>query len=328
MLTNFWVIAQLIVQFCTIALLCYATIFGLRALRYWSIRENSQRQLNLERQNYLVSAIMQLCLWFQGICFLMFLHTINEYLPPLIKGAMCATGTLNANEWGYYLLTIKCLDIFVYALYLFFEHLDNREPAYPLTPSKYYLLLLAFFCALAELFFVLSYYANLKPNIITTCCSVDFTASNPVLYGLLGDGQFYANIFIGLFGLLLMLLFFQKRSNIGLSFATLFVAVLYTVFGVYALKYFFVKYIYGLPTHQCLFDIFFSQYYRVGYFIFGAYYLLLISVLLRLSLYVVKHKIKQDIDLLDNYLRFMAIVGLFFSFILPCLYYFWGKYQF
>ena len=138
MFTDYWVIAQLWAQGCALMLLLYASFFAVRSLRFWVGESDSALQTNLERQNYLMSAIMQVGLWFQALSLLMFLHTVNEHLPPLIKGAMCATGTLGINAWGYPLLGLKSLAILVYAIYLFINYLDNQEPAYPLTPHKYW----------------------------------------------------------------------------------------------------------------------------------------------------------------------------------------------
>ncbi len=329
MFTDYWVIAQLLAQVCTLVLLLYASTFGYKSLRYWVAESDTALQISLERENYLMGAVMQVSVWFQGIALLMFLQTVNMHLPPLVKGAMCATGTLGINAWGYPLLFTKSLAIFVYAIYLFINHLDNQEPNYPLTPHKYTWLFPALMLSIADLYMCLHYFGNIQPDLIATCCSVDFSAENKTIYGLgqasqvlplmtIAWGSLAGVLFAGLVGKV-----WEKYSVAGLC-----IAVGYVGTCIYTLKYHFVKYIYGLPSHLCLFDIFWGKYYAIGYVLFGAYYALLLGMLGYVVLQRFESRLAYPPKVMKKNLRKMVFMGLLLSFILPALYAYCSGYNF
>lgn len=332
MFTDYWVIAQLLAQMCALILLLYASAFGVQSLRYWLADSDAAFQLQLERQNYLMSAIMQVGLWFQVLSLFIFLHTVNTHLPPLIKGAMCATGTLGSNIWGYPLLALKSLAIFVYAIYLFTNYLDNHEPAYPLTPQKYIWLYPALGLSILDIYMLVQYFAHIEPNLIATCCSVDFNATpnNPEIFAQRGLylkvllGVWVASFFILIAGNYTKL-FQQNTTNASIG---LFLGGLYVFTAIYVLKYFFVKYIYGLPSHLCLFDIFWYKYYSIGYALFGSYYAILIAMLGNVVWRVHLPKLSQKKDALPALLRYVAQAGACISFILPVLYWIFAGYSF
>jgi hypothetical protein len=332
MFTDYWVIAQLWAQGCALMLLLYASFFAVHSLRFWAGESDSALQTSLERQNYLMSVIMQVGLWFQALSLLMFLHTVNEHLPPLIKGAMCATGTLGINDWGYPLLGLKSLAILVYAMYLFINYLDNQEPAYPLTPHKYWWLFPALLLAVLDLYVLVQYFANIKPDLIATCCSVDFSAMNRTPYSI-GQENYYRQVAWWLWVLSACLLFAGWVGKVWkwhllLACLGAVFSVVYVASAIYVLKYHFVKYIYGLPSHLCLFDIFWAKYYAIGYILFGAYYTLLLSFLGYIVILSQQKKLTHYPIFLEKRLRNMLFWGLLISFVTPILYEWWSGYDF
>ncbi|NJL14662.1 MAG: hypothetical protein HC913_17780 [Microscillaceae bacterium] len=139
MLRDEWVIVQLLIQTGGLGLLLGATVFSFRLIRTWSENHHSEVQIRLERQSYLLGAVLALVFWSQALSLLFFLHTVNVHLTEQIEGAMCAKGILGLNDFGYPLLFLKLLALGFYSLYLISNHFDNREPGYPLTPFKFWL---------------------------------------------------------------------------------------------------------------------------------------------------------------------------------------------
>ncbi len=320
MLTDYWVIAQLLAQVCSWFLGLVALIFSIPLIRYWSSSSGSEQQLRLERNGYLISSILRLVLGFQIVNLLLFLVTVNNRLPHIIKGAMCAVGTLGINELGYPLLGIKLSAIFVYLLFLFLHHFDNAEPAYPLSPLKYYLIPPIFLVLSIDGIVLFLYFSNITPDLIATCCSVSFLVRKADT-SLLARGNFLEIGFYSLgisFCLLnVTLLFFKQKSILKIL-----LSVIYVFSATYTLKFFFVKYIYGILGHNCLFDIFFAKYYFVGYAIFGSYYLLLGSLLMDLVYnFSKKYLHSKHTSLQENLLR-VSLISLWISFFIP-LGYWW-----
>jgi hypothetical protein len=280
MLTDHWIIAQLLAQLCAVALLLVAASFSLKALRHWDANKSDERQIALERETYLVASFSKVALLFLGLGLLLFLLTVNLYLPGLVKGAMCATGTLNVNNFGYPALFTKIGGLFLYAIFLSLNHFDHSEPGFPLTPLKFWLIIPAMLVAVADLALSAMYFYQISPDIITTCCSVSFlltTTKKNTAFFQPGMVSLIVQFFTASFILLAICLALLRK----IPFLTLLAGILFVASGVVSLKFFYVKYIYGLPTHLCLFDLFFGQYYYVGYAIFGAHIGLLCVLIFR-----------------------------------------------
>jgi len=321
MLTDYWVIAQLLAQVCSWLLGLVAVIFSIPLIRYWSSNSGSERQLRLERNGYLISSILRLVLGFQVVNLLLFLITVNNRLPHIIKGAMCAVGTLGINELGYPLLGIKLSVIFIYLLFLFLHYFDNAEPAYPLSPLKYYLIPPIFLFLSIDGTILFLYFSKITPDLIATCCSVSFLVRKADT-SLLAKGDFleigFYSLGISLCLLSVTLVFFKEKSILKILLAGV-----YVFSATYTLKFFFVKYIYGILGHHCLFDIFFAKYYFVGYAIFGSYYFLLGSLLMGLVYNFSKKYLHSDYTGLQQRIRWLALIFLWISFLIP-LGYWWN----
>ncbi|MBN1408777.1 MAG: hypothetical protein JW956_13350 [Calditrichaceae bacterium] len=119
MFADHWIIAQLISKICSILLLLTALSTSIRIMCNWKPDSGSELQIQLERQTYLASTIIRYVLIFQIVSLIVFIFTVNNHLPGLIRGAMCASGTLTVNAYGYPLLYIKLFAIPFYAVYLF-----------------------------------------------------------------------------------------------------------------------------------------------------------------------------------------------------------------
>jgi len=305
MLSDHWVIAQLIAQLCSVTLLTIGSYFSVQIIRNWDQNSSSELQITLERKSYLISSILQYVLIFQIVSLVMFLMTVNNHFPNMIKGAMCATGSLDVNDYGYPVIYVKIFGIFLYTSFLFLNYLDLSEPEYPLTPVKFWLTFPILLILAADFFLMLLYFVNIEPDVIATCCSISFSVgSNVSIYGI-NAGRFIDISIIGFYAffvILIILIVFNLKQKVYV----LLTGILFTFFAVYSLKYHFVKYIYGLPSHDCLFDIFWSQYYYIGYIIFGLLLLMLMSLLDSVILQNTKNKLTNSHPDLEFRLRILS----------------------
>ena len=89
-----------------VAMLFHASMLGLKILDAWDINSSSALQLSLERKTYLISTIMNYALGFEIISAFLFIYTVDDIHRQFV-GAMCATGSLNANPVGWDVLIVK-----------------------------------------------------------------------------------------------------------------------------------------------------------------------------------------------------------------------------
>ncbi|MCG8080401.1 MAG: hypothetical protein JAY73_05245, partial [Candidatus Thiodiazotropha taylori] len=94
------ILALLMVSILVSTMLLVAATFAFSILRHWDIQSGSELQLRLERRTYLVSTLLIWAFAFEFLSLLLFVYNA-EALSGQFVGAMCATGVLNLNPWGW-----------------------------------------------------------------------------------------------------------------------------------------------------------------------------------------------------------------------------------
>jgi hypothetical protein len=261
------VLALLLGAFLSLALLATGAVLGLRIAQSWHPERADEQQLLLERRSWLVATLVQWAVAFETLSLLLFLYTVDD-LHPLFVGAMCATGTLNANPVGWHLLWIKLLLFLLGSLWWVANRLDQQVPAAPLTRPKYLALLVLLPLCTADLVVMTVYFAGLQPEIITSCCGSLFSTSGYGVAAELAALPMRPMIIAFYLGAVLyggMLLICRWRSGAG--WRTL-LAVTATGFGAVTLASvvaFISVYYYRLPSHHCPFDLLQGHYHLIGY---------------------------------------------------------------
>lgn len=270
------IIALLTGSILTGLMLLYSLHYGVKILRSWNIRSGSELQLSLERRTYLISTVMAYAFGFQLVSLFLFIYTA-DHLHAFFIGAMCAAGALHVNAWGYPAVLLKTVNFLLAGLWLILNHADNLGYDYPLIRTKYLLLLAISPLLLGETAVQTAYFLGLKPHVITSCCGTLFSTELP---GVTASVLSLPRLPVELAAVALLGLVFAAgvrflrsgRGAVPLALLNLValpvaLAVLITVVG---------PYIYELPTHFCPFCILQKEYHYIGYPIYGA---LLIGVL-------------------------------------------------
>lgn len=246
-------------------LLLYSSYYGILILRKWDIKSGSELQLDLERRTYLISTIITYVFGFQLISLFLYVYTA-DILHPLFVGAMCASGTLTVNSYGYPTLILKVSNFITAGLWLVLNYTDNRAYDYPLIKSKYKFLIVIAPLVVAETFLQTKYFLGLKPDIITSCCSTLFTSESTSIASDLasvpsipGKIAFYAIMVLTLASGV----YFYLKGRGGYIFSSL--CGISFVMAIISIISFFSLYYYELPSHHCPFDILHKEYYYVGY---------------------------------------------------------------
>jgi len=287
MFLDSWSIALLICGFVVLFLMGFAARSGIRVLLYWDPTSDSNRQIRLENEIWLTSTLVEYALAVQVISLVVFILAADHFSQSIV-GAMCATGSLLANDFGVPALTVKIGGVFFYGFWIVLHQLDIRSERYPLVRMKYVYLLLLLPLLIIDLTLEIMYIGALEPDIITSCCAVVFGevagGGTNLLAGLSHETSFTlfytTTLFLIVFGLSAAhrwhpwgsLVF----SGIWLWFFFMALMVVTTEFS---------SYIYAMPYHKCPFCILKPEYHYIG---FAIYLALFAGAFLGMSVIVVE----------------------------------------
>ena len=248
-------------------MMLYASVLGGIIVMRWDFTSSSAYQLALERKTYLISTVMNYVLGFQIVSAFLFIYTVDD-IHQLFVGAMCVTGSLNANPVGWYALVSKIAVFFFSGLWIVVNYLDQKVEEYPLVRLKYTLLIVLLPLIGLDLFLQTYYFLGLNPDIITSCCGSLFSESGigvassmsalPVSLTMV---VFYTGII--LFFVISSSCLYSKRGSLRYLQSAVSAAVVFLALA--AVISFVSPYIYELPTHHCPFDILQRGYSFVGY---------------------------------------------------------------
>lgn len=264
------ILGLLLLSSVTSAMMLYSAWHAAVIVRRWDLASGSELQLSLERRTYLISTILTYLFAFQIVSPFLYVFTADR-LCPLLTGAMCAAGTLNANGFGYPTLFLKVGTFLLAGVWLVLNHVDNRAHDYPLIRVKYVLLLAMTPVVLAEAASQAGFFLGLRADVITSCCGTLFSAEHLSLASDLAAAPLRpAQIgFFSVLGVTVVAGAVSLRTSRGRGLFSLLSALSF-VAGIVGILSFISIYIYELPTHHCPFCFFQAEYGFVGYPLYGA----------------------------------------------------------
>ena len=243
----------------------YSTFYGVQILRRWDIQSGSELQLILERKTYLISTLLAYLFGFQLLSLFLYIFTVDQ-LHTFFVGAMCAAGSLYANDFGYPALILKMINFLLAGLWLILNYADNQAYDYPLIKKKYSLLLILTPLIFAEMILQANYFLRLRPDIITSCCGTLFSSESS---GLASEISVLPSIPMKVIFYLSMILtaasgiYYYRKNKGGYLFSSLSAITFLT--SIMAILSFISVYFYELPTHHCPFCILQKEYGYIGY---------------------------------------------------------------
>lgn len=277
MFLNIWSMALTFCGAIALFLIAVAARTGWRVLRYWDPASDDALQISLESETWLASTLVQYALALQILSLLLFILAADQF-SQVIAGSMCATGSLLADPFGMPTLYIKLAGVFLYGFWLLLHQLDIRVETYPLVRLKFFYLLVLLPFLLADVTLQTLYIAGLKPDIITSCCSVVFAEAGPDSGNLMGippRGLMLSTYYGAILGLALLGVGVLKGGTAGRLRGLL--TWLYTIgwTGFFFLALAVITaiiscYIYALPNHRCPFCIIKPEYNYIGLAIYAA----------------------------------------------------------
>jgi hypothetical protein len=254
-------VSSLLISF----MVLYSSFYGVQILRRWDIKSGSELQLILERKTYLISTLLAYLFGFQLLSLFLYVFTVDQ-LSTFFVGAMCAAGSLYANNFGYPALILKMINFLLAGLWLILNYTDNQAYDYPLIKKKYSLLLILAPLIFAEMVVQANYFLRLKPDIITSCCGTLFSSEST---GLASEISLFPSIPMKVIFYLSMILtaasgiYYYRKDKGGYLFSSLSAITFLT--SIMAILSFISVYFYELPTHHCPFCILQKEYGYIGY---------------------------------------------------------------
>ncbi|MFZ1827758.1 MAG: hypothetical protein WAW42_03090 [Candidatus Competibacteraceae bacterium] len=259
------IVALQLIALSVAGVMLLAGSFAWRILRYWDMHSGSELQVRLERETYLISTLLGFALGAELLSLLLFVHTA-ENLSSQFVGAMCATGVLNINAFGFPTLLLKITGFFLAALWLWLNRVDNQGYDYPLVRVKYGLLLAIAPLTVLEGALQTRFFLGLEPEVMTSCCGSLFSAEGQSVAAELAGwpARPALAVFYGMAGGLLVVgLGFQRWLGLGPLFAA--ASVLGFGVAIVAIIAFLSLYVYESPNHHCPFCLLKAGYDYVGY---------------------------------------------------------------
>lgn len=281
MLVNGWAIALMICSASILFLGFRAGWCGVKVVRFWDDGADTSRQIRLEEEVWLTSALMKYALLVQVVSLVMLVLAADAFSEVLV-GAMCATGAFLANEFGIATLLVKVVLVFASGYWLLLNHLDRQSESYPLVKLKY--IHLFFLLPLLGVDAILQslYLVKLEPDVLTSCCGVLFKRSSGDGFNLL-DPYSPQLLLAGLYTIALVLLLSgikmvlaAKNSEKCPPVAVYLHTVGWLLFfpaALWAITVFFSSYIYAMPHHRCPFDILQANHSYIGFPIYLSLFL-------------------------------------------------------
>lgn len=272
MILEFWSIALITCSLVTVFLGIGGANAALQVTRWWDLGSDSELQIRLEERIWLAAALVQFGLVVQVVSALIFIFAA-DYFATVLRGAMCAAGSLTANVYGLPALGVKLVTIFLAGLWIVLHRLDISHERFPLTTLKSVWLLVLLPFLLADALLVFLYLVNLEPEIITSCCGIIFgeaTAGGYSLFDLNSPAVLLLSggALIALIALCSSLLLTKNSMRRPARPVTAWIlAGSWIGFYLLALALIIVwvsPYVYGLPHHRCPFDLIQYPYSLVG----------------------------------------------------------------
>jgi hypothetical protein len=262
-----WIIGIILGDFTIMFLLILGAVNAGKINKHWDFGQSNHLQYQLEKKTYLVSAIMNFTMGIQIVLILLFVFAAEE-ISKVLPGAMCATGTLTANSYGFPLLFLKLFLGFLSFFWLVINYIDNQIENYPLIKEKYQLLIILTPLFLFQPVLTYLFVSDLDPSIITSCCGVVFNEQQASIGGFLVglDTCLLLSTLVGLYLLIVVKnnCYWKLKWWKRLPFFDILLWGCILILGLATIVNFTSIYIYEMPTHRCPFCLLQAEYYYIG----------------------------------------------------------------
>ena len=241
-----------------------AFVLSVKIYLNWDINSTSTAQYRLEKQSSLAATIIKYIFSIKVPLFIFFIFTLDK-ISNVLTGAMCAAGVVDATEQGAYLIVLKIINLYLFALWLKLNAEDVKDRNQPHTKLKFGFFALIFFLFIVEVILEWVMFNAIEIDKMVSCCgSIYSSSANSGISSIFSLGTVaLLALFYGNYLLIVLFYFLKKRYLFAVT------NMLFVVIAIIALILFFGTYIYELPSHHCPFCFLQKDYYYIGYLIYG-----------------------------------------------------------
>lgn len=258
-------------------LLLASGLTAVRVLSGWNPGSADRRQIALETDAEGADLQARFAFWFFALSTVLLIVAVANALPPIVPGAMCGTGVLQATDGrGERALFFRLLGLMALYLWRTTEALNRSRPESPLTILQARLLLLAVPAVFLGVVDTIRAAGVLSSHGPVSCCAVIYDQVRSVTEANGSAGLSDAVWLWGfsLSGLLLLIASgwttVNRRPTGAAARLLAMGALLWVPLAAVALVRALAAYHYGVLHHHCPWCLFLPDHYGVGYPLFGA----------------------------------------------------------
>jgi len=262
------VLTLLILDFLFVLFTSIVFVISLQIWKSWDLNSTLASQYTLEKRSFLASTIIKFIFVIKIPLFLFFIFTLDK-ISNVLTGAMCGAGVLDATDVGNYLIMLKVINIYLFAFWLVLNNSDLQNPTQPYTKLKFALFSFIYILLIFEIYLEVDMFFSFEIEKLVSCCGSLYSSSSDSLISALFhvDNSLLVSLFYVNYLFLVIFYFFKNNYFFALS------NTLFVINSVFSLIMFFGTYIYELPSHHCPFCFLQTDYYFVGYFLYGALFM-------------------------------------------------------
>lgn len=272
-----WVLLRLLAGAVVVFLFAYGAWTSLRVVTHFDVARASEGQLALERQVELAATFVRFATTVQVGCLALTVLAANR-LSHVVRGAMCAYGVFQANEWGFRALLLTGLVAvgagILSQLYAFDRRVRGLELVRPLAVAT---LVLAPFAVL-DFVGTSVFLMRLDLSVVASCCSVQLdpvsSAANTYASGPRQLVAIGAPVAIALSVVVGLLAARRPRASSVACAGALSLMALPLAIGAAVLEV--APHAFEIPQHVCPFCLLRGDALYLGYPLFGALLLAII----------------------------------------------------
>lgn len=256
-----------------------AFFIALQISRNYDSCATTSGQYLLEKRSYLGATIIKYIFAIKLPLFIFFIFTLDK-ISYILPGAMCATGVVNATDYGIYLLLLKLVNLYFFSYWIMLNAVDMKSETQPHIKTKFQLFIPMFLLLILEIVVEFMMFFSIDVKSVVDCCGVVFSSSDGTYIAqMIGAPHWMqAGMLYGVF-MLMGVAYLRECRRIYSLVNLLFIFVaLVTLIG------FFGLYIYEMPTHHCPFCFLAHEYNYIGYLLYiflflGTFYGMTIGIM-------------------------------------------------